>query len=76
MDNLQDLWDNLLSREPVRVIEAWGALTDEEQLAVLTHLQRMVSEDGWLEVQRQSAQAALAALDAHRRARGDAPNPD
>jgi hypothetical protein len=45
------------------VIAAWETLKLEEQAAVKAHLTRMVIEEGWLEIQRESARAALAALD-------------
>jgi len=59
---IEDLWAELLSREASRVVAAWGTLGHEEQVAVKAHLTRMVTEEGWLEVQRESALAALEAL--------------
>ena len=59
---LEDLWSQLLSGEPGRVREAFASLGADEQAAVLAHLERMVSEDGWQPVQRDSARAALLAL--------------
>lgn len=63
---IEDLWAELLSREASRVIAAWKTLGPEEQMAVKAHLTRMAVEDGWLEVQRDSALAALEALSAAR----------
>jgi hypothetical protein len=60
--DLEGLWDNLLSRDPDRIRRQWRDLSAEEQRAVLDHLARMVSEEGWLPMQRLSAQAALDAL--------------
>lgn len=59
MDNLDELWDDLLSAEPARIRQAWGKLTDEESLAVLDHLRRMQAEPGWQPAQRQAAEVAL-----------------
>jgi hypothetical protein len=61
-DYLELLWDNLLSRQPDQIREAFGALSPVEQQAVLAHLKRIVNEPGWHSEQRLSAQAALSAL--------------
>jgi len=59
---LDIFWENMLSRDPERVREAWGTLTVEERLAIHAHLVRMSTEEGWTEPQRISARAALEAL--------------
>ncbi len=59
---LEILWGQLLSRKPELVRAAFARLTAEEKVVVLTHLKRMAEESGWQEAQRQSAQAALSAL--------------
>lgn len=59
---LDIFWENMLSRDPERVREAWGTLTLEERTAIHAHLVRMSTEEGWTEPQRISAQAALDAL--------------
>ena len=60
---LEILWDNLLSREPEKVLAAFAGLTLDEQQHVRRHLERMASEPGWHPAQRASALAALAALE-------------
>jgi hypothetical protein len=60
--NPEDLWDQLLSRQPAQVQAAFTSLTSAEQNAVLAHLSRMVNEAGWHKEQRLSARAALQAL--------------
>lgn len=60
--NLEDLWDGLLSRDPVLVRKAFAGLSVDEQKSILAHLQRMASEPDWHPEQRISAQAALEAL--------------
>ncbi|MEN4013634.1 MAG: hypothetical protein AB1453_12590 [Chloroflexota bacterium] len=61
-DPLEIFWDNLLSREPTRIRAAFATLDHASQSAVLTHLERMASEDGWHPEQAASAQAALREL--------------
>ena len=62
MDDLDTFWTNMLSRDPTKILPAWETLSHDEQAAVYTHLQRMVTEEGWAEPQRRSAQAALVVL--------------
>lgn len=56
------LWETLLSREPDRILLAYESLQPDQKLAVLEHLEKMVSESGWQPEQRNSAQAALDAI--------------
>ncbi len=58
-DWLEEFWSDLLSEEPLRIIAAWTPLDDQEKAAIHAHLKRMVTESGWLEVQRVAAAAAL-----------------
>jgi hypothetical protein len=60
---LEELWGELLSREPDRVVKAISGLNDADRSAVLAHLQRMVSEPGWHDEQRVSARCALESLE-------------
>jgi len=62
-DQLEVLWEDLLSRQPERVRAAFTRLAIPEQQGVIAHLQRMVSESGWQAEQRASAKAALNALE-------------
>lgn len=59
MDELDDVWEALLSGAPARIRRAWGDLTDEESLSVLAHLTRMRDEAGWDLAQREAAGIAL-----------------
>ena len=59
---LDALWDDLLSRQKERVRIAFASLSVPEQVVVLAHLHRMISEPGWQPGQRASARAALRAL--------------
>ncbi len=59
---LEELWENLLSRQPELIRPVFMCLAVEEQREVIAHLQRMSSEAGWHIEQCRSAEAALAAL--------------
>jgi hypothetical protein len=61
-DFLENLWDNLLSRESEKVCAAFAALDAAEQQSVYAHIERMASEPGWHPEQQLSARAALDAL--------------
>ncbi len=60
---LEEIWDDILSRRPALIQRRFSMLDKASQNEVMTHLKRMVSEDGWQEVQIISAQAALAVLE-------------
>lgn len=62
MTDPEAFWGQILSRDAGQVRAAWETLAKDEQDTVRAHLIRMVSEDGWAEPQRISAQAALDAL--------------
>lgn len=63
MDWLDEFWGDLLSEEPLRIVAAWAILSDEEKIAVHKHLIQMATDEGWADVQRDAAQAALHAID-------------
>ena len=56
---LEQLWDRLLSREPEKILQAFGELDQAERGLILTHLQRMTTEPDWHPEQVRSAQAAI-----------------
>lgn len=56
------LWAELLSEEPARIRKTWLGLDDDEAAAVIAHLNKMTTEPGWAEGQRESAGAALKAI--------------
>jgi hypothetical protein len=56
------LWETLISREHDRILRAYESLQPDQKIAILEHLQKMVSESGWQPEQRNSAQAALDAI--------------
>ncbi len=62
MNELEDVWEALLSGDAARIRRAWDDLTDEEALSVLAHLGRMRDEDGWDASQREAATIALQVL--------------
>lgn len=57
-----DIWGAILSRNETEIIQARKLLTEEEIKAVLDHLQRMVSEEGWHPGQVESATIAINIL--------------
>jgi len=61
-DPLETIWDSLLSHDPAEIQRVFNTLDSDSQKIVLLHLQRMVTEPGWLPVQQQSAQIALNVL--------------
>lgn len=61
--SIDQLWDRILSRDPRLITLAFKQLTHSEQESVIEHLQKMVTENGWLPVQKESAQAALQIID-------------
>ena len=62
MDWLDEFWGDLLSEEPLRIMAAWSTLDANEQAAIFDHLSHMAADDGWADVQKVAAQAALYAI--------------
>ena len=63
-DWLEMLWNNLLSEDPKRIVAMWVELPADDQASIWAHLYKMTTEDGWADVQRESAQAAIDAITA------------
>ncbi|GAP15261.1 hypothetical protein LARV_03045 [Longilinea arvoryzae] len=61
-DPLEILWDAILSREPKQIRAAFVPLNADERKQLITHLKRMVGEEGWHPEQRKSARVALDTL--------------
>jgi len=61
-DPLEKFWNAVLSRQPQRIRQAVKPLDAAARQALVKHLQRMVSEEGWMPQQRDSAQTALDVL--------------
>ncbi len=57
--SIDEFWEALLSEEPPRIRKAWLDLTDDEAALVVAHLRKMVEEEGWHLLQKQSAGKAL-----------------
>ena len=57
-----DIWTEILSREPARIILAFKQLNSTEKITVRAHLIKMTTEDGWHPEQIKSAQIALDAI--------------
>ena len=58
-NRFDNIWELLLSRDPVRILKAYDSLPPDQKRAVLEHLEKMTSEPGWQPEQRLSARAAL-----------------
>lgn len=61
-NELEALWEALLSRQEQLIIRAFNKIDPQEQQAILKHLNRMVSEPGWQPEQVTSARTALNIL--------------
>ncbi len=59
---LEQAWEDLLSREPERIESRFKSLDEKSQKTVIEHLNAMVTESGWHQVQVISAQKALNTL--------------
>ena len=62
MNEIESLWDRLLSRKPEEILPAFQSLHADEQGFILKHLVRMITEEGWQPSQRESARIAMEAL--------------
>jgi hypothetical protein len=61
-EQLEGLWDDLLSRQPDLIRSTFASLDADGQKAVIAHLQCMLTGVGWQPEQRVSAKAALMVL--------------
>jgi len=62
-DELETLWDALLSRQTYMILKAYNSLDKESKEAVMNHLRRMSTEIGWHPEQAASAKSALDVLE-------------
>ena len=63
MEQLEFLWDALLSRQPDIIQDVFYGLDEDSRRNVMAHLKAMASEEGWQPEQAKSARAALDALE-------------
>ena len=63
VEPIEEFWSEILSRQPERIRAAYETLSAKEKKAVLEHLTRMVTEDGWHPEQFVSASQALDTLE-------------
>jgi hypothetical protein len=56
---LEQVWDDLLSRDPEKIKVRFAMLDPESQTTALAHLTRMTTEPGWHSEQITSAAIAL-----------------
>jgi len=64
MDSLDEFWAKILSGDPQLIRPIWESMPADERAEVRRHLGRMRAEAGWHAAQRESAAAALRAIDA------------
>ncbi len=63
MEYLEEVWDEILSRQPELIRQAYNNLDQASQKVVITHLHRMASEPDWHPEQQVSAQTALEVIE-------------
>jgi hypothetical protein len=61
-DYLERIWDGILSEEEALIQKTYQELSDIDKQTVLTHLNKMATEEGWLPVQKKSAETALKVI--------------
>ena len=61
--SVEQLWDNLLSREFGLIKSSFQNLNQSDRNSVREHLNRMTIEDGWHPEQKISAQIALKIIE-------------
>jgi NADH:ubiquinone oxidoreductase subunit E len=61
--SIELLWDSLLSREPEKIKSTFHHLNQSERSAVIEHLNRMTTEDGWHPEQKNSALIVLQIIE-------------
>ena len=66
-DQIERLWDDLLSRQPQLIRAAFASLNASDQKAVLAHLHHMVKDTGWQPEQKISAEFAIQTLETQSR---------
>ena len=62
MDNIEELWERILSRDKEQIKKAFLSLNQEEKQQILAHLNEMSSGSGWHKEQKISADAALEVI--------------
>ena len=63
MDSLDEFWAKILSGDAAQIRPVWELLSVDERAGVRQHLLGMRTGAGWLASQRESAEAALQAID-------------
>jgi len=63
MNNNENLWDHLLSRDKKKVLTSYLNLDPDEKEAVVEHINKMAREKGWHPEQKKSAMTALLILE-------------
>jgi hypothetical protein len=61
--SIEQLWDDLLSRQPDQIDSMFNHLNQSERRKVIEHLNRMLTEEGWHPEQKKSAVIALQRIE-------------
>lgn len=59
MDSAENIWEEILSREPERIRISYNSLSVKEREIVFDHLRKMAAESGWHKEQKISAESAI-----------------
>lgn len=62
MQSLEELWNHLLSQDPLRISEVFNQIDSNSQNQIIQHLQRMIHETGWQPMQKENAKIALEVI--------------
>lgn len=66
MNELEAIWDSLLSRDQEEIRKKFSELDTDSKKVILGHLHNMINESGWHPEQVASARIALQALAQHK----------
>ena len=63
MKNIDDIWEQLLSRDAKSIRALFSTLSADEKLATQVHLKKMAYETGWHPEQKKSALKAFLVIE-------------
>lgn len=59
MKTTEQIWDGILSQDSTLILATYNDENEANQKVILSHLQKMVNDEGWHLEQKMSAQIAL-----------------
>ena len=63
MDELEQLWSDILSSDPQRITLRWKSLSPDEAQAIKAHLTNIVEDADYSDTQKDSAREALRIIE-------------